>query len=177
MPPPSTRARGANTTRSSSPSSRTSTSEVLEENGAPILTPQPAAAQTAPPRQYSSVTSPPVQQATQAVISGQQTPAQRQQTSQKLGMTVQQPGASAPQQGAKLPVQEPRNLEEAMQMPLEWAKNYRITVGIHTGKTLSEVAMIAPGALDWYLKKYSGNDFKLRAAAQILMDHAMAQAG
>ena len=51
------------------------------------------------------------------------------------------------------------------------------TVGIHTGKTLSEVAMIAPGALDWYLKKYSGNDFKLRAAAQILKDHAMAQAG
>ena len=33
-----------------------------------------------------------------------------------------------------------------MQMPLEWAKNYRITVGIHTGKTLSEVAMIAPAA-------------------------------
>ena len=55
-----------------------------------------------------------------------------------------------------------------MQMPLEWAKNYRITVGIHTGKTLSEVAMIAPGALDWYLKKYSGNDFKLRAAVLIL---------
>ena len=92
-------------------------------------------------------------------------------------MTAQQPGASAPQQGAAQPLQEPRNAEEAMKMPLEWAKNYRITVGIHTGKTLSEVAMIAPGALDWYLKKYSGNDFKLRAAAQILMDHAMAQAG
>ncbi|EOS64447.1 hypothetical protein C814_00337 [Anaerotruncus sp. G3(2012)] len=75
------------------------TGEVLEENGgpaaAPTPAPQPAAAQAAPPRQYSSVTSPPVQQATQAVISGQQTPAQRQQTSQKLGMTVQQPGATA----------------------------------------------------------------------------------
>ena len=150
------------------------TGEVLEENGgqaaAPAPAPQPAA-QAAPPRQYSNVTAPPVQ------IPAQQAAApatQRQQPPQKLGMaTSQQPGTPA----ATQPLQEPRNAEEAMKMPLEWAKNYRITVGIHTGKTLSEVAMIAPGALDWYLKKYSGNDFKLRAAAQILMDHAMAQAG
>ena len=159
------------------------TGEVLEENGGPAAAPAPApqpAAQAAPPRQYSNVTAPPAQipaQQTapiQAAAPVPQAPVQRQQPPQKLGMTApQQTGTPA----ATQPLQEPRNAEEAMQMPLEWAKNYRITVGIHTGKTLSEVAMIAPGALDWYLKKYSGNDFKLRAAAQILMDHAMAQAG
>ena len=150
------------------------TGEVLEENGGPAAAPAPApqpAAQATPPRQYSNVTAPPTQSPAQQAAA----PAtQRQQPPQKLGMTApQQTGTPA----ATQPLQEPRNAEEAMQMPLEWAKNYRITVGIHTGKTLSEVAMIAPGALDWYLKKYSGNDFKLRAAAQILMDHAMAQAG
>lgn len=150
------------------------TGEVLEENGGPAAAPAPApqpAAQAAPPRQYSNVTAPPAQSPAQQAAA----PAtQRQQPPQKLGMAApQQSGAPA----AAQPLQEPCNAEEAMQMPLEWAKNYRITVGIHTGKTLSEVAMIAPGALDWYLKKYSGNDFKLRAAAQILMDHAMAQAG
>ena len=158
------------------------TGEVLEENGGPAAVPTPApqlAAQAAPPRQYSKVTAPPAQIPAQQVVPVQAAApaAQRQQGPQKIGMTAQQPGASAPQQGAAQPLQKPRNAEEAMKMPLEWAKNYRITVGIHTGKTLSEVAMIAPGALDWYLKKYSGNDFKLRAAAQILMDHAMAQAG
>ncbi len=152
------------------------TGEVLEENGAPAPAPQPAEIQTPPVRQYSNLTAPPVQQ--QAPV--QQAPAkQRQQPPQRLGMAGQQPTPSTPQAGVQQPVQtaEPRNEEEAMKMPLEWAKNYRITVGIHAGKTLSEVAMIAPGALDWYVKKYSGNDFKLRAAAQILMDHAMAQAG
>lgn len=152
------------------------TGEVLEENGGPAAAPTPApqpTAQAVPPRQYSNVTAPPAQIPAQQAAA----PAVQQQGPQKLGMMAQQPGASAPQQGAAQPLRESRNAEEAMKMPLEWAKNYRITVGIHTGKTLSEVAMIAPGALDWYLKKYSGNDFKLRAAAQILMDHAMAQAG
>lgn len=149
------------------------TGEVLEENGAPAPAPQPTA-QAVPPRQYSNVTAPPMQQTAPV----QQAPAQRQQSPRKIGMAAQQ-STPIPQPAVQqpAPATEPRNEEEAMKMPLEWAKNYRITVGIHTGKTLSEVAMIAPGALDWYLKKYSGNDFKLRAAAKILMDHAMAQAG
>lgn len=153
------------------------TGEVLEENGTPAPAPQPAA-QIAPPRQYSNVTAPPVQQAVpvQPAAPAQQVPPQRQQSPQKMGTTAPQP-VSQPTVQQPAQVAEPRSEEEAMKMPLEWAKNYRITVGIHTGKTLSEVAMIAPGALDWYLKKYSGNDFKLRAAAKILMDHAMAQAG
>ena len=125
-------------------------------NGSLRATPAPQpAAQAVPPRQYSNVAAPPTpipaQQTApiQAVAPVPQAPAQRQQPPQKLGMAApQQSGTSAPQQGATQPLQEPRNAEEAMKMPLEWAKNYRITVGIHTGKTLSEVAMIAPGALD-----------------------------
>ena len=89
--------------------------------------------------------------------------------------------AQAPVQQTLQPIQaqapEPRTEAEALQMPLEWAISYPVQVGTFAGKKLGDVAMQNPGALNWYIKTYRGNDFKLRAAAQILLNHAMAKAG
>lgn len=52
-----------------------------------------------------------------------------------------------------------------------------IQMGCHKGKTLGQVALERPGALEWYVNTYNGPDNLLRAASKYLMDHALGQAG
>lgn len=183
------------------------TGEVLDTSqpnpAVPSIPQQQAPAQTQQ-RQYSNRTAPPAQAgpliqspastpqkqaqpargnagaAARPAASGQQTFAAQppaQQVLQVAPMQGQQTLQAAPMQGQPAQPAEPRNEAEALQMPLEWALNYPVQVGAFAGKKLGEVARQNPGALNWYVKTYRGNDFKLRAAAQILLDQAMAKAG
>jgi len=64
-------------------------------------------------------------------------------------------------------------VEELMAtMTLEEAKNYKITLKFNQGKTLGQVALDSPAALEWYVNSYSGKDNMLRAAAQMLINAA-----
>lgn len=163
------------------------TGEVVEGSIPPVAPRQQAPAQPVQ-RQYSSRTAPPAQ--TGSLI---QTPAKQKQAQPVAGNAGVVPmpapsgqqtfAAQAPVQQTLQPIQaqasmaEPRTEAEALQMPLEWAISYPVQVGAFAGKKLGDVAMQNPGALNWYIKTYRGSDFKLRAAAQILLNHAMAKAG
>lgn len=153
--------------------------------------PQPQqTAQQAPTKQYSDLTAPPAaaatllqsQPAARKVGDTQPPPAQQPGTAAvNTPAPVQQTLQASPAQVA-VPVQppaiiEPRDEAEALQMPLEWAMNYRVTVGMFRGQKLRDVALQDSKKLEWYLNGYKGPDFKLRAAARILLDNAMAQAG
>ena len=85
------------------------------------------------------MTAPPVQQP--AVISGQQTPAQRQQTPQKLGMTVQQPGASIGLGGGRVARSEPLGLA-LRQIGVRWVH----TVGVDPGVDADMALVLLSGA-------------------------------
>ena len=144
------------------------TGEVVDGPEPPA--PAAAAPQTAP-RPYSNLTAPPAQQT-----------AAQQQAPRRITPAVQQPPvnpAGNPQAAPNWPQQpaEPRNEAEALQMPLEWAKKVPVSVGYYQGRRMEEVAMMGRDKLEWFLTGYKGNDFKLRAAAKILINHAMAQAG
>ena len=65
---------------------------------------------------------------------------------------------------ASLPV------EELMQkMSLEDAKNYLIPIGAYKGKTLGELCVEKPGAINWYIESYHGKNNALRAGAKLLL--------
>lgn len=51
-----------------------------------------------------------------------------------------------------------------------------ISIGCHKGKTLGQLSVEKPNALEWYVKSYAGPDNLLRAAAKFLMDAALAKA-
>lgn len=52
-----------------------------------------------------------------------------------------------------------------------------IPMGYHKGKTLGQLALEKPKALEWYISSYGGPDNLLRAAAKFLLDAALGQAG
>lgn len=52
-----------------------------------------------------------------------------------------------------------------------------VSTGFNKGKTLGQVAIEKPNSLEWYVSSYAGPDNILRAAAKLLIDTAMNQAG
>ena len=61
-------------------------------------------------------------------------------------------------------------IEELMQkMSLEDAKNYLIPIGAYKGKTLGELCVEKPGAINWYVESYHGKNNVLRAGAKLLL--------
>ena len=61
-------------------------------------------------------------------------------------------------------------IEELMQkMNLEDAKNYLIPIGAYKGKTLGELCVEKPGAINWYVESYHGKNNVLRAGAKLLL--------
>jgi hypothetical protein len=52
-----------------------------------------------------------------------------------------------------------------------------ISAGFHKGKTLGQLAVEKPKSLEWYVTSYAGPDNLLRAAAKLLLDIALGQAG
>ena len=61
-------------------------------------------------------------------------------------------------------------IEELMQkMNLEAAKNYLIPLGTYKGKTLGELCVEKPGAINWYVESYHGKNNVLRAGAKLLL--------
>ena len=52
-----------------------------------------------------------------------------------------------------------------------------IPMGYHKGKTLGQLALEKPKALEWYISSYGGPDNLLHAAAKFLLDAALGQAG
>ena len=64
-------------------------------------------------------------------------------------------------------------VEELMQkMSLEDAKNYLIPIGAYKGKTLGELCVEKPGAINWYVESYHGKNNVLRAGAKLLLTSA-----
>jgi len=71
----------------------------------------------------------------------------------------------------------PKTKEEALKvLTIEQCKAVVVNFGKYSGKTLGEIAVIAPQDIKWYKDQYSGNDFILKAAATKLFDEALQQA-
>lgn len=51
-----------------------------------------------------------------------------------------------------------------------------VSAGCYKGKTLGQIVVEKPGALQWYVDSYKGPDNLLRAAAKYLLDQALAPA-
>lgn len=49
------------------------------------------------------------------------------------------------------------------------AKNYLIPIGAYKGKTLGELCVEKPGAINWYVESYHGKNNVLRAGAKLLL--------
>lgn len=64
-------------------------------------------------------------------------------------------------------------VEELMKiMTLEDAKGYVIPFGHYSGRTLGDICMEKPEAVNWYIESYKGKNNILRAGAQILLNAA-----
>lgn len=61
-------------------------------------------------------------------------------------------------------------------MTLEEAKNVKVDVGYNSGRTLGELVMTSPKDLEWYVKRYSGNNLALKAGAILLLNAATQRA-
>jgi len=59
-------------------------------------------------------------------------------------------------------------------MTLDYATKFIVDCGVYKGKTLGQVAMEKPSALEWYVNSYKGKNNILRAAAKFLLDRAAA---
>ena len=59
-------------------------------------------------------------------------------------------------------------------MTLDYATKFIVDCGVYKGKTLGQVAMEKPTALEWYVNSYKGKNNILRAAAKFLLDRAAA---
>ena len=57
-------------------------------------------------------------------------------------------------------------------MTLDYATRFIVDCGVYKGKTLGQVAMEKPAALEWYVNSYKGKNNILRAAAKFLLDRA-----
>lgn len=58
----------------------------------------------------------------------------------------------------------------------DFAVRVVVSAGCYKGKTLGQIAVEKPGALQWYVDSYKGPDNLLRAAAKYLLDQALAPA-
>jgi len=73
---------------------------------------------------------------------------------------------------------EPTNFEEAMKkLTINECKEMKVTFGKNSGKTLEQIAIEDPGDINWIVERYSGKDFRLKAAATILFNQALEQVG
>lgn len=71
----------------------------------------------------------------------------------------------------------PKTFDEALsRLTLEQCKSMVVKFGKHTGKSLGEIALIAPQDVNWIKEKYNGNDYILRAAATKLVEEALQRA-
>ena len=59
-------------------------------------------------------------------------------------------------------------------MTMDYATKLIVDCGFYKGKTLGQVAMEKPAALEWYVTSYKGKNNILRAAAKFLLDRAAA---
>ena len=66
--------------------------------------------------------------------------------------------------------------EALSRLTLEQCKSMVVKFGKHTGKSLGEIALIAPQDVNWIKEKYNGNDYILRAAATKLVEEALQRA-
>ena len=75
------------------------------------------------------------------------------------------------------------NLEAIKDLPVEQlcaaldrelAEAVVISVGAYRNKTMGQLALEKPQALNWYLRDYKGPDNLIRAAAQVLLNAAFA---
>ena len=66
-----------------------------------------------------------------------------------------------------MPVEDIMNI-----MTVDDAKNLVVPMGFYKGKTLGELCIEKPSAINWYIDSYSGKNNILRAAAKILIDAA-----
>ena len=86
------------------------------------------------------------------------------QSTEKQGKALSSPEQKKAEWDASMPV------EELMQkMSLEDAKNYLIPIGAYKGKTLGELCVEKPGAVNWYVESYHGKNNVLRAGAKLLL--------
>ena len=73
----------------------------------------------------------------------------------------------------KVKMDESMPVEELMKiMTLEDAKGYVIPFGHYSGRTLGDICMEKPEAVNWYIESYKGKNNILRAGAQILLNAA-----
>lgn len=85
------------------------------------------------------------------------------------------PRAAAPRAAAPQAPAAPRTYDECYAaMTLEQAQNTLVDCGIFRGQRLGQVAINKPESLNWYVTAYKGPNVMLRAAAQYLIDQAMA---
>jgi len=71
----------------------------------------------------------------------------------------------------------PKTKEEALKvLTIEQCKAVVVNFGKYSGKTLGEIAVMAPQDIKWYKEQYSGNDIILKAAATKLFDEALQRA-
>ena len=124
--------------------------------GEVMQTPQPTAPAAANAGQNNPVNNPPAQ------------------------TTVSTPPSVNVQNQAPMPTAAPAfTMEMPMEtilpmMTMDYATKLIVDCGFYKGKTLGQVAMEKPAALEWYVNSYKGKNNILRAAAKFLLDRAAA---
>ncbi len=74
----------------------------------------------------------------------------------------------------KKEISENMSVEDIMNiMTVDDAKNLVVPMGFYKGKTLGELCIEKPSAVNWYIDSYSGKNNILRAAAKILINAAL----
>lgn len=100
---------------------------------------------------------------------------------EEIGQSLYQSEPPASQQLKSVPVK-----QITKDMPVEEIYNLLnrdeaakvvISMGVHKGKTLGQLSVEKPHALEWYVNSYAGSDNLLRAAAKFLVNAALAKAG
>lgn len=96
---------------------------------------------------------------------------------EEIGQSLYQSEPPASQQPKSVPVK-----QITKDMPVEEIYNLLnrdeaakvvISIGVHKGKTLGQLSVEKPHALEWYVNSYAGPDNLLRAAAKFLMNAAL----
>ncbi|MCQ2443042.1 MAG: hypothetical protein MJ077_08050 [Oscillospiraceae bacterium] len=82
----------------------------------------------------------------------------------------------APVASAPVPAPAPAPVVETKEAKLNKAMNMPCPITKYKGKTLGEVAVLDPNALNWIVRKYT-SDPDIQAAAQLICEHAVEVAG
>lgn len=76
-------------------------------------------------------------------------------------------------QGAAVQIDSSQTVDTILkQLTYEQAKAVVISSGVHSGKTMGQLAIENPSSLDWFTKGYRGPNNLLRAAAWLLLQQA-----